>query len=220
MKKLILLLFAGLFLFTLSCKNEPAGEAGEARDAKAASSEAISYTVNTQESDIEWIGSKQTGKHNGTIRLSEGTVLVSEDRVEGGTFIIDMNTIAVTDLKPGDGKEDLEGHLKGLGQAEGADHFFNVGKFPTAKFEITNVTLEKGKSTVEGNLTIKETTKSVKFPAMISVSDNAVSIMSDSFVIDRTQWKVNYGSKSVFTDLGDKFVNDEIELRVHVKATR
>jgi hypothetical protein len=31
---------------------------------------------------------------------------------------------------------------------------------------------------------------------------------------------VNYGSKSVFDGLGDKFINDEIELMIEVKAKK
>ena len=34
-----------------------------------------------------------------------------------------MNSITVTDLKEGDGKEDLEAHLKGM-KEDNADHFF------------------------------------------------------------------------------------------------
>lgn len=202
-----------------ACKKETADTAGDARDASAPSEDAISYNVNTSTSVIEWTGSKQVGKHSGTLKLSNGTVFVRDNKIEGGNFTIDMNSINVTDLKAGDGKEDLEGHLKGA-TVENADHFFNVKKYPEAKFEITGVSTETGKSTIEGNLTIKETTKNVKFPAIVSIDDSNVSITSDTFVIDRTQWKVNYASKSVFTDLNDKFVNDEIELRVVVKASR
>jgi len=220
MKKVILSLFLAVSLSgAVSCKSDKTGEASDAVDAQGASDEAIGYNVNTSNSVIEWTGSKQTGKHSGTIKLSSGTIFVKGNAVEGGNFTIDMNTIAVSDLKAGDGKEDLEGHLKGLA-VEGADHFFNVKKYPEGKFEITSIRTDQGKSIVEGNLTIKETTKNIKFPAIVSVDENSVSIMSETFIIDRTEWKVNYASKSVFQDLGDKFVNDEIELKVSVKASK
>ncbi len=212
------MIVAGIFFMT-ACKKEAVDTTGDARDASAPSEDALSYNVNTSTSIIEWTGSKQVGKHSGTLKLSNGTVFVRDNKIEGGNFTIDMNSINVTDLKAGDGKEDLEGHLKGA-TVENADHFFNVKKYPEAKFEITGVSTETGKSTIEGNLTIKETTKNVKFPAIVSIDDSNVSITSDTFIIDRTEWKVNYASKSVFTDLNDKFVNDEIELRVVVKASR
>ncbi|HEY0092256.1 MAG TPA: YceI family protein, partial [Flavobacterium sp.] len=197
MKKVtFLLLIATTFSVLVSCnKKSDDTNASDSVAATSASAESISYAVDTNNSVINWTGSKQTGKHSGILRLSDGTVFVKDGKVEGGTFVIDMNTIEVTDLKPGDGKESLEGHLKGTAAKE-SDHFFNVTKYPTGKFEITGVQLEHGKSTVEGNLTLKETTKNVKFPAIVTVDDNKVSIISDAFIIDRTQWKVNYGSKS------------------------
>ncbi len=218
MKTTLLSAIAICLLTVTSCKKDKAETAGEARDASAPSENAETYNVNTSTSVIEWTGSKQVGKHSGTLRLSGGSIFAEGDQVTGGNFTIDMNTISVSDLEGSD-KADLEAHLKGL-TMEKADHFFNVRKYPEAKFEITNVSTETGKSSIEGNLTIKETTKNIKFPAIVNISDKSISITSDTFVIDRTEWRVNYGSKSVFTDLTDQFVNDEIEVRVVVKASR
>ncbi len=207
---------------TVSCKkdNTDNAETTEAVEAKEATAEAVKYNVNTEESVIDWTGSKPTGKHTGTIKISEGEFAVKNDSVESGKFTLDMNSITVTDLEAGNGKEDLEGHLKGLGKEETADHFFNVNKYPTGTFEITGITQEEGKTMVEGNLTLKETTKNIKFPATITVTPEAVTLVSESFKIDRTLWKVNYSSKSIFDNLGDKYVDDEIEIKVNVKAAK
>jgi polyisoprenoid-binding protein YceI len=110
--------------------------------------------------------------------------------------------------------------LKGLGKEEDADHFFNTKKFPEGTFEITTVETVDAVTTVSGNLTLKGITKPVSFPATISVDGDMVMLNSESFKIDRTQWGVNYASKSVFDDLKDKFVNDEIELKVSVTAAK
>ena len=223
MKKLYLFLFiATTFSVFVSCKKSSVETvtAGESVNASEASADAISYNVSTENSLLNWKGSKQTGTHEGVIKLTEGEIFVSNGQVQGGKFTIDMNSINVTDLKPGDEKEDLESHLKGLTVEEKEDHFFNVKKYPTAKFEITGIRTEAGKTIVDGNLTLKATTKNISFPAIVTVDDSKVSIVSDTFTIDRTLWKVNYASKSIFTDLGDKFVNDEIELKVSVKASR
>ena len=64
---------------------------------------------------------------------------------------------------------------------------------------------------VSGNLTMKDQTHNVTFPASVSFNENTMSLQSETFAIDRTKWGVNYGSKSVFDNLGDKFINDEIE---------
>ncbi len=173
------------------------------------------------ESKIDWVGGKVSGdQHIGTIALKEGQVIVSNNLVTGGKFTIDMNSIVVTDITDAEMKAGLEGHLKGA-TAENADHFFNVSKFPTATFEITNVTEENGKQMVEGNLTIKEATHGIKFPATVTVTDADVTIASDEFEIDRTKFAVNYNSGSVVKDLaGDKVINDNIKLKISVKATK
>ncbi|MUV03134.1 YceI family protein [Flavobacterium rakeshii] len=220
--KFTLLMLCASLALTVSCKkdNTDNAETTEAVEAKEATAEAVKYNVNTEESVIDWTGSKPTGKHTGTIKISEGEFAVKNDSVESGKFTLDMNSITVTDLEAGNGKEDLEGHLKGLGKEETADHFFNVNKYPTGTFEITGITQEEGKTMVEGNLTLKETTKNIKFPATITVTPEAVTLVSESFKIDRTLWKVNYSSKSIFDNLGDKYVDDEIEIKVNVKAAK
>lgn len=220
MKKIFFSLFVAAAL-TTACKKS--AEAGDAENVKDASAEAVSFAVDTTASVVEWVGSKPIGKHNGTVKLTSGTVMTAGGELEGGTFVLDMTSITVTDLKPGDGKEDLEGHLKGdMAKTDAdADHFFNVNKYPEGKFEITNVSKgEGGKTNIEGNLTLKGITKNVKFPATVSVDEKEVVIISDAFMINRTDWKVNYASKSVFKDLSDKFVDDEIEIKVNVTAKK
>ena len=201
----------------VSCKNDKT-EAGDAVEV-APVEEAVIMTVDASASMVEWVGSKPAGKHNGTIAVTEGEVQLKNGSIVGGKFGIDMNTITVLDLTEADGKLDLEGHLKGLTK-ESEDHFFNVTKYPNATFEITSVTTEGAVSTVSGNLTMKEVTKNVTFPATITVEENQVTIKSESFKIDRTQWGVNYASKSIFDDLKDKFVDDEIELKVTAVAKK
>ncbi len=201
----------------VSCKNDKT-EAGVAVDV-APVEEAASFVVDATSSMVEWVGSKPAGKHNGTIAVTEGEIQLKGGAIVGGKFGIDMNTITVLDLTEADGKLDLEGHLKGLTK-ESEDHFFNVTKYPNATFEITSVTTEGAVSTVSGNLTMKEVTKNVTFPATITVEENQVTIKSESFRIDRTQWGVNYASKSIFDDLKDKFVDDEIELKVTAVAKK
>lgn len=221
MKKQIIGIFAvaAIAVTTVSCKdakNETEGK--DAQEVAQASAEAAKFKVDAGSSTIRWVGKKPTGEHTGTIAIESGTVKVDGDNVTG-TFLIDMTSIEVTDLKAGDGKEDLEGHLKGTAK-EKEDHFFNVAKYPTAAFEVTGVTEKDGKKMMQGNLTIKGTKKNIEFPVSYSVTGNTMKLATEPFTIDRTQWNVNYGSKSVFDDLGDKFVNDDIQLQVTLMATK
>ena len=221
MKKNILSLFViAATMLTVSCKNDKT-ETPEVQEEVAVASDAASpYVVDAASSIIEWVGSKPAGKHNGTIAISNGEVYLNNGKIESGKFTIDMNSITVLDLKAGEGKEDLEGHLKGLGKEEDADHFFNTKKFPEGSFEITAVNTVDAQTTVEGNLTLKGITKPVKFPATITLDGNKMTLSTESFKINRTEWNVNYASKSIFDNLKDKFVDDEIELKVNVTATK
>lgn len=178
------------------------------------------YTVDTTASVINWVGSKPAGKHTGTIALKDGSFEVTEGKISGGSFTIDMTSITVTDLTEETGKSNLEMHLKGTGEKEGEDHFFNTTKFPTSTFKINSVTEENGSYTVNGTLTMKDIAKEISFPATIAVTDTETTLVSNDFKIDRTSWGVNYASKSIFDDLKDKFVNDEIELTINVKAKK
>lgn len=220
MKKRILSIFtiAALTLAVVGCKK--ANEANTSEAEAAATSEATSekYVVNVSESTIEWKGFKPTGSHAGTLNLDSGTFSVNNETLQSGTFIIDMKSINVTDIE-GDQKASLEAHLKGT--VEGKEgHFFNVTKFPNGAFEITGTSRENGKTMVSGNLTIKGNKNNITFPANITNDGDVMTIASDAFTIDRTKWSINYGSKSVFDNLGDKFINDDMELKIVIKAKK
>jgi len=217
MKKVILSLVMVSALVLTSCKKE--NNAADAEEVATASDEATPYMLVADGSVIEWVGSKPAGKHNGTIAVTNGEIYLNNGKIESGKFTIDMNSITVLDLAAGEGKEDLEAHLKGTAEGK-EDHFFDVAKYPEATFEITNVNTVDGQTNIEGNLTMKGITKNVKFPASILVDEDTLTITSESFAINRTDWEVNYGSKSIFDDLKDKFIEDNIELKVAVKASK
>lgn len=219
-QSLLVLLVSTSMIFT-GCKKKAENEttAADAEAAAAVTEESIKYAAIPGESVIEWKGSKPTGFHTGTVAVESGVVTVKGDALESGSFLINMNSITVTDLKAGDGKEDLEAHLKGS-KKEDQDHFFNVATYPTGAFEVTGVSQSEGKTMLEGNLTLKGVKKNISFPVSIDYEGDTMTLTSEPFTINRTLWNVNYASKSIFSDLGDKFVNDDIELTVKVKAKK
>lgn len=222
MKKNVLAIVALAALSLTACKKENAAvETNETAETTEQTTDAVSFKIDAGASKIDWIGSKLSGsQHTGTIALQGGEVFVTDNALTGGKFIVDMNTITVTDLTDAEMKGNLEAHLKGA-TAENADHFFNVSQFSTSSFEITNVAEENGNQMIEGNLTIKGTTHNIKFPANVSITANEVVLNSEEFEIDRTRWNVNYNSGSVIKDLaGDKVINDNIKLAVTVKAVK
>jgi len=208
-----------------ACK-KTAGEkavTGAAAGTKATASSATIYKVNPATSQILWTGSKPGGQHSGVIKVASGQIGMSGGKVVSGEFVMDMGSIAVTDLKPGEGKEDLEAHLKGTAAGK-EDHFFNVAQYPTAKFVITSVnaatTNPDANASITGDLTLKNVTKSVTIPAFVGAVGNDLTAVTPNFKINRTDWGINFQSKSVFDDLKDKFINDDISMVIDLKAAK
>jgi hypothetical protein len=220
MKILYLSLVFGVVTFTTSCKKEKSEPNEPYKIAKPSATDGTIYALDINESVVNWSGSKPGGKHNGIIKLREGFVTIKDTVITSGRFFMDMNTITVTDLKPEDGKTDLENHLKGLGDKKKKDHFFNVTKYPTSDFKITKVEKAESNFLIYGNLSIKGITKAVNFPATLTINEKEVTINSDTLTLNRTYFNVKYASKSLFGDLKDKFINDDIEIQVKIKATR
>jgi len=169
------------------------------------------YVVDSQKSKIEWKGEKLTGDHSGTIQLKSGNISIQNHMASNGSFVIDMNTINCTDME-GDSKQNLEDHLKD-------DDFFSVSKFPESSFKITGCTPlrdENGNNcTIKGNLTIKGITNEISFPALITISGHTLNAKAE-MKFDRTKWDIKYKSKTVFDDLGDKFIYDDITMTLNL----
>lgn len=161
--------------------------------------------VNAAKSKISWVGEKVTGKHEGTINVKDGVLNFKGGKLTGGNVTVDMTSITVTDLKAGEGKEKLEGHLK-------ADDFFGTEKHTTSKLVFKSVKAKSaGVYTVTGDLTIKGITKPVTFDLTVGKT-NATSTLK----IDRTKYDIKYGSKSFFDGIGDKAIYDEFTLVVNL----
>lgn len=215
---------ASLTLASIACKSDKKNETGTEAPKEVAteSNESAKYVVNTDQSTIEWKGTKPTGEHIGTIAIKSGAFFFKKEALESGKIVIDMNSITVTDADfPDDKKKMLEAHLKGTAEGKESD-FFNVEKYPTASFEVTGLEGEGKDLLLAGNLTIKDQTHHVKFPIEVSwaTNGNSIKMSSETFTIDRTKWGVNYGSKSIFDSLGDNWISDDIELTIHLKATK
>ncbi len=217
MRKLIFILVPFLMF---SCKQAPKGdsaEVGEAQDVAAASETAKNYRVILGSSAVNWIGTKPTGSHNGALSLTEGNISVENGSIVAGDFIIDMNSLVALDMDE-ENNAKLAGHLK-------SPDFFDVENNPTAKFEIVSVAglpenpeeeilFEGATHQVTGNLELKGTTKSVTFPAKVTLNESVVSTEA-KFNIDRTDWGVHYGNDK---SLGDKFIHPIVQIGLDIQA--
>jgi YceI-like domain protein len=214
-----------LGLFTLSlalvaCSGQKGQNAVSASDSVAANTLTVGQTVSVDSSAsyLSWKGFKPGGQHYGKLPVSAGELDLKDGVLRAGSVSIQMNGIIVEDLKAEDGADKLKQHLE-------SEDFFDVAKYPEARFELTNLPAEGVKvaelTELQGNLTLKDVTKNITIPVASVVADpatGAYTITSKTFTINRADWNVKYGSKSFFTGLGDKFINDDIELSFVLKT--
>ena len=168
------------------------------------------YAIDVNNSVVKWLGRTPVKSHNGVIEILEGNLKVDKKGFLKGLVVIDMNTINCTDLSGG-GKTNLEGHLKN-------DDFFSVNNFPVAKISmVSNFETIDGSIEFQGALEIKGKTNPLIFKSKIEENNGSYKAKG-SFSFNRALYDVRYGSKSFFKDLGDKFINDEIEIEIEIST--
>ncbi|MFM2376865.1 MAG: hypothetical protein RLZZ165_1962 [Bacteroidota bacterium] len=214
MKTLKYFLFSAMAILILaSCGGSTPTTATAADSVATAAPTAATFKVDPATSEVEWHGSKLAYGHTGVIKLTEGSLSVDNGNVTAGNFAIDMKTIEERGGKPEDAAK-LAGHLM-------SPDFFDAEKFPVSKFEVTGSSELKTDSTthmIKGNLTIKDQTKNIEFPAKVTIEGSNLTA-SASFSINRNDWGVTYGS-GLSGAIGDKVIGDNIDYKVTLKATK
>ena len=222
-KGLVLALSAALFI--VSCKENKTDNVTTSTEQTVAESTGDNFTVNTDSSTVKWTAYHKGGLNPrfGTMKTT-GTLAAEGGNLTSGTLNSDVNSL-LTDPKSVDpaqseGKTsvDLDTHLKS------AD-FFDVAKYPTVKFEITKVEdlaagteskVEGANKTVSGNLTIKDKTVNVTFPAKVNVTDSEISLVS-KFTINRADWGLAYGTDG---DPKDWMISKDVDLDLNIVAKK
>lgn len=175
------------------------------------------YKVDVEKSVLEWYAEKVGGKHNGTIKLSQGEISNNHGNLNGN-FEIDMTSIENKDLTNEGSKAKIEKHLKS------AD-FFDTEKFPKATFVITSLTaydtptIKGATHKVTGMLTIKDKANEITFDAIVKPEGLKI-YCEGTAIVDRSKFDIKYGSKTFFKDIGDKMIYDEFKLKFNIVAER
>lgn len=175
------------------------------------------YKADLKQCRLLWFAEKVTGKHNGTIEISGGEIANEHGNISGN-FEFDMSAIKDSDIEDEKSRAKLENHLK-------SPDFFDVAKYPTAKFIITSITPIEGSKPGEethiakGNLTIKDKTNEISFPVMMNMGPEQVTV-TGSATVDRSKYDVRYGSKTFFNDIGDKMIYDDFILKFTIIAKK
>ena len=197
-----------------ACSKAPEAPKAEATAAAESTITGDTLTLDLAASEVAWVGTKVTGRHNGTVKLKSAHFLTQGDSVVGGEFVLDMAAIAVLDLT-GEWKGKLEGHLK-------SPDFFAVDSFPTARFVVTQLGRaaagDSASHRVSGNLTLRGVTKQISFPATITSTGTAAEGRHTAvarFNLNRKDFGVAYTGKQ------DDLIADAINLTLKlVSASR
>jgi polyisoprenoid-binding protein YceI len=173
--------------------------------------------VNTTESKVNWLAKKVTGQHEGYVKIKAGEITVEQNKLVGGTVIVDMTTLDATDLQ-GEYHDKLVGHLK-------SNDFFGTETFNSAILviksatPIANAKVGENNYTIVADLTIKGITKEVTFPAVVIIDKSKVTANAE-VKINRTLYDIKYGSASFFEGIGDKAIDDTFKLNVSIVAQK
>ena len=170
------------------------------------------FKISPEKSTIEWLGEKVTGAHSGYINIQSAFFLFEDEKFVGGEFIIDMNSIKCTDIENRTYASKLEEHLKD-------PDFFNSSKYPTSNFKISNIIFDGTSYMITGNITIKEISQEITFPAKFE-NDGDLFHANATLKIDRTKHDIKYGSGSFFDDLGNRMIYDEFTLKIHLQGSK
>ena len=215
---LVLLSLASMVLLLLpGCADNPADDVESAKVEALSQSESNlvpaepaaapdekKIFVFSKSSKIEWTGSKVTGSHDGGFSNFVGKFEVAGGQlVSGGKHFVTVDMASVYS-----DNEKLTEHLKG-------PDFFDVEKFPIARFQLKKAEPGEGEDRYEisGILDMHGVAKKITFPATLKIGDKETVLDLDAeFSINRKDFEIAYPGKP------DDLIRDEVVMRVNVDA--
>ena len=219
MKKLILsIAIVGMTLS--SCNNN--GKKVDTKDAKKVTVVSTSQTITLNNIDegsfVNWRASHLGGVQPrfGKVFIKDVTFAVNNGKLANATVTMNLSSLTVESFpEESEQTAKLEGHLK-------SPDFFNIEKYPTSKFELTQLKESSGdfNSKITGNLTISDITKSITFNANVEISENRASIKSEDFSIDRTDWNLTYNTEGTEGVPVDYLISNNIGFTINVSSIK
>jgi polyisoprenoid-binding protein YceI len=200
--------------FVVGCAKDPSEGVAKAKvEPAAAPAKAVPAIVSIQlGGSVLFTGSKVTGSHACQLTETKGTVGLAGDDLANATLQFQANTTGLhcdpesrTEWSP-----KLEKHLRDK-------DFFWSSQYPTASFDSSSIeaSAKKGEHThdVKGQLTLRGVTKTITFPATITLSKEKVSGKA-KFAINRKDFGIEYPGKV------DDLIRDNVVLEVTLEGAR
>jgi polyisoprenoid-binding protein YceI len=193
-----------LLLLATACENpatgKPEAQVSEPQPAaEPAAVDGVEFEL-APESKIEFVGSKVTGSHDGGFESFDGTIVLAADGPAGSQVdvVIDATSLWADDDR-------LTGHLK-------SPDFFDVERFPMARFTSTSIVPTADGYEITGELELHGVTKQITFPASIQVEPDRITARAE-FFIQRFDFDIVYPGKP------DDLIRDEVVIRLDLVAT-
>ncbi len=192
-----------------------AGHSIEGTGNSISSSLSGKFPVDPAASIILWTGQNLFNHHSGSLRLSTGEIELLDGQINKADFVVDMTSIACSDISDATMNALLVNHLK-------HSDFFETSTHPTASFKILNASPISGVPDGSPNflltseITIKSVTKPIEFPAVIARRPDGGFTAQAHLDLDRTDFGVIYGSGKFFSRLGQHLVNDHMHLHLKI----
>lgn len=188
-------------------------------DAPAAGIPDGEFSVEVEKSLVRWTGRNLFNHHEGTLKVAAGRLTLKAGALTGAEFLLDMRSIACSDLTDSMWNKLLLDHLA-------SDDFFASAQHPLARCVIESATPVQGCTAgvpnylLSGHLTLRGITRPISFPAVVAAADADHLTGQAEFALDRTEFGSQYGSGKFFAALGKHLVNDHVHLHLKIHALR
>ncbi|QNL20494.1 YceI family protein [Hyphobacterium sp. CCMP332] len=166
------------------------------------------FVVSAEDSKVRWRG-EMLGiyAHEGTVNVSEATLMMENGQISGGSFVVDLTSITPTDenFNPEEGQtqEKLVGHLS-------SPDFFAVDSFPTASFTIESV---EGNTAI-GTLTIRGKSNSETVENITFSEEEGRRVVRGTMSFNRMNYDVSFEMP-----VADKVLSEDIQLDIKLIAS-
>ena len=211
----IAFIILSLAVFMAACAdpaaNKPKAETSDPtaskteKDAEKTEIKGTALELTSDNSKVEFVGSKVTGKHEGGFKKVSGKIDLVDTKAEESSVNVDIDMTSV--YSDADG---LTKHLK-------TGDFFEVEKYPKSTFASTKIVADKDKGDnsymVTGDLEMRGEKKSITFPATIKIGDDKVEVDAE-FSINRKDFGIVYAGKA------DDLIRDDVVIKLDLESER
>lgn len=158
------------------------------------------YTIDLENSQLNWIGRKASGQHDGGFRNFEGTLTMEGNDPSTLAVRVAIDTTSIWADNP-----NLTNHLQ-------TDDFFAVETHPRAVFESDTVWAYGDQWMVAGDLELHGVTSRLSFPVTLEMGDGSVHATAE-FPLYRFDWGISLAGRP-----GDLILN-QVDVRFDITAT-